>query len=236
LGASFREAAQRIEQIVGAHKPDSQAWRGDQRERTAQARHKHLRAGLWREAKPVERGDPVDHWLRTRGLAFDIFPASLRFAPILYHGPEPHPGMVAAMQPPAGGNAVQLHRTFLPREGDKAVARTFAPGMLPPGAAVRLCSATNIIGVAEGIETAFAAMKLFGVPCWAACTADQLSKFEPPKDVEKVVVFGDNDTNGTGQRAAYTLAAKLTGKVKIETAIPTEVGDDWNDMLRKGGG
>lgn len=45
--------------------------------------------------------------------------------------------------------------------------------------------------------------KLFHVPTWAALGAGGVDKFGPPADIQRLVVFGDNDEHGVGQKAAY---------------------------------
>jgi len=96
---------------------------------------------------------------------------------------------------------------------------------------VRLAFPDDVLGVAEGIETALAAAQLFGIPTWSALDAGGVERFEPPAEVERLIVFGDNDVNGAGQRAAYALAARLSGRLKIEVKIPEKPGTDWNDVL-----
>jgi len=44
-------------------------------------------------------------------------------------------------------------------------------GSMPTGAAVRLMAHEDVLGIAEGIETAMSASILFNVPCWAALNA-----------------------------------------------------------------
>jgi putative DNA primase/helicase len=46
-----------------------------------------------------------------------------------------------------------------------------------------------------------------------------------------IIVCGDNDANGVGQKAAINAAAAVNGKYKI----PPIAGQDWNDVLSHGG-
>jgi len=55
--------------------------------------------------------------------------------------------------------------------------------------------------------------------------------FKPPKEYRKIKIFGDNDDNFAGQKAAYILANKLyLDDLVVDVEIPEERGD-WNDFL-----
>jgi putative DNA primase/helicase len=141
--------------------------------------------------------------------------------------------MLAKVSDPTG-KSVMIHRTFLTADGRKAPVdkvRMFCAGTVPPGSAVRLTAAAPTMGIAEGIETAFAASRLFSMPVWAALCDRGVETFEPPPGTERLVVFGDHDANGAGQRAAYALAARLSTKLKVDVSIPDQADTDWNDVL-----
>jgi putative DNA primase/helicase len=134
---------------------------------------------------------------------------------------------------------VMLHRTFMTEDGRRAPVgngkvRMFCAGagMITPGSAVRLAPAAETMGIAEGIESALAAAKLFGMPVWAALSDNGLAKFEPPTIAEHLVIMADNDDNMAGQRAAYALASRL--RTRVEVRIPEEADTDWNDALLNG--
>lgn len=96
------------------------------------------------------------------------------------------------------------------------------------GCAVRLMPATDVLGIAEGIETALSATFLHGVPVWAALTNTLLGKFEPPPGVSQVMIYADRDEPGL--TAARRLTERLQGRVSVETRIPSAL-KDWNDVL-----
>jgi putative DNA primase/helicase len=121
--------------------------------------------------------------------------------------------MLAMVRDCLTGEPATIHRTFLTAAGAKADMdnpRAMMPGVLPESVSVRLAEAGEVLGIAEGIETALAAQAKFGVPCHAALTAGFLAKWQPPEGVRKVIVFGDCDQSFTGQAAAYTLANKAS--------------------------
>ena len=148
--------------------------------------------------------------------------------------------MVALMQSPSG-RGTMIHETLLTEEGKIAPTskpKLMMPGSIEDGSAVRLVPAGPILGIAEGIETAFSAWILTEVPCWAALNEVCLRKWEPPIGTQKVIVFGDNDINFVGQAAAYHLAKRLSlrkNPVAVEVRIPETTGHDWNDVLMRNG-
>jgi len=101
------------------------------------------------------------------------------------------------------------------------------------GAAIRLTAVSQVLGIAEGIETALAASELFEVPVWSCISTAGIESFEPPAGVREVIVFADHDENFAGQAAAYRAAHRLKLKrYDVEVCIPPEPGD-WLDFHNK---
>lgn len=237
-GRPFTEIAPQIDAILGNHKfekdretptynPDQvQAW---------------LRE-LARSTVKITPGDVVDRYLHGRGVGADRYPKALRFARQVRTGDGGvFPAMVATVQAPDGTNAT-LHRTFLRPDGSGKAdlgrrARMLMPGGVPDGAAVRLgeIGDDGVLGVAEGIETALSAARLFGVPVWSAINTTMLEKFEPPAECRTLVIYADNDEKFGGLAAAYRLAHRIAcdqrRRIAVEVQVPERVGEDWNDVL-----
>lgn len=250
LGLPFRETAKRIEEILGGgiptrHLPSISRQQAAELRNAGVLRTK-IRA-IWQQHGPPQRRDPVDLWLRRRRVGFDFYPAAIRTGyDIRYYddarsedGFSDHPAMLALVSDP-DGSPCTIHRTYLTWYGDKAAVdkpRKLYSGVTK-GSAVRLAPIGPVLGIAEGIETALAASRLFGIPTWAALCANMLEKFKPPPEVKRLIIFGDNDTNQVGQRAAHALAARLAERIRypIETEIqiPPDPGTDWNDVLSRG--
>jgi putative DNA primase/helicase len=228
-GWEFREAAKQIEAVIGSAPVDP-----PKRERSDRDRLYGMNK-LWQSSKAVEINDPVGRHLYRR-VGPVSFPSCLRTAyNVRYQSdcPSFHPAMIAMVTGPDGTPST-LHRTYLTDDGRKAAVREprlWMPGIIATGAAIRLTPAGDVLGIAEGIETALSAWALFGVPCWAAGNAGMLAEWQPPPEATRIIIFGDNDPNYTGQAAAYALARRLGSDERVvEVQIPAEVGADWNDV------
>ena len=117
---------------------------------------------------------------------------------------------------------------------DPEKVRKVMKGECPAGSAIRLFDFEEVLGVAEGIETAISASLLYNVPVWSLLNANGIKEFQPPKQVKRLMVFADNDENYVGQHAAFCLAMRArTMKIETEVIIPATVGEDWNDELLK---
>ncbi|WP_269209357.1 toprim domain-containing protein [Methylobacter luteus] len=80
--------------------------------------------------------------------------------------------------------------------------------------------------MAEGIETALATMQDDGYPCWAAANATMMEQVEVPDYVRTVIIYADNDSSFTGQKAAYTLANRLKVKKGKEVYVASILGKE----------
>jgi putative DNA primase/helicase len=188
----------------------------------------------------ADRGNPVGLYLKNRGL--DLCPSTLWYHPAMMDEKQKLPAMVACVTTKAG-EVSAMHRTFLTLDGKKAnvdPVKKLSPNIAGvkniKGSAIRLFPpAHEVLGVAEGIETALACYGVHGIPTWATVSAVGMIGWEPPEGIplKKVFIFGDNDKSFTGQSAAYQLANKLTvlRKVEVEVLIPDGVGTDWLDEL-----
>jgi putative DNA primase/helicase len=230
-GKPFREAARMVDDIIGGAEPlppSPPAPRAPIGGDTSYAK------SVWDRGVPVQYGDAVDLYLNARNVGLEEYPASLRCSPL-----EPYhddgtlirlPAMLAIVH--ANGKPAAVHRTYLATDdsgkADVPVPRKVA-GQHGPGPAIRLTPPAASMGVAEGIETALSASKLFGIPTWSTLCAGGIENFDLPPECERLTVFADNDRNHRGQDAAEALARRLNIPVKIK--IPRCPGTDWNDVL-----
>lgn len=231
LGVEFKDAATEIEKHIGeaALVRPATASNDDQKRKAMRA--------LWDRSQPIALDDLAGRYLYER-CGLTEFPSTLRFSKDERYGPGQFwPAMIAKVSPSdaalENGERAALHRTFLDPMGGKA--KVDAPrkmmGSMPSGAAVRLMPHDDVLGIAEGIETAFAASAIFNVPVWAALTAGLLQEWTPPAGVRTVFIFGDNDHSMTGQAAAFVLAARLKAKgLDVIVELPPLLGMDWDDV------
>lgn len=185
-------------------------------------------ATMWSLGMPV-LGTLAENYLQGRGLWGQ--PEDLRFLPSTFHRPTRQlvPAMLAALRNPKG-DVVAVQRTFLAHDGRKASvgpARMLL-GRLGRGA-VRLGPAGEVLGLAEGVETALSAAHMFGVSVWAAC-GTRLACVDLPPCVRRVTIFADHDPPGA--MASQAAARRFTDEgIAAEIVRPRRKGWDWNDAL-----
>ncbi|KWU24778.1 toprim domain-containing protein [Burkholderia cenocepacia] len=201
----------------------------------------------WMHSLPL-RGTPAEKYLAQRGIWKQNMPPSLRAHPGLKYWDKeakkltgPYPCLIAPIKD-KDGRIISLHRIFLTDEGGKAnVAEPKKMMTLAGevrGAAIKLHQAGDVLGVAEGIETALAAYAISRMPMWSCVSATLMELVDIPESVRKVVIWADLDRSGRGKEAAETLAKRLreAGK-EVEICMPQgtipadQKGIDWLDVL-----
>ena len=195
--------------------------------------HSHEIARILAGCEPIA-GSVGERYLASRGLKDPACPDLLFNSDLTdFDSKRGWPGLVARLRNGAGEPIGGIHRTYLVDDGSAKAP----PGkkMLGPvaGGSVRLFAIGDDghVGIAEGIETALSAQAIFGVPTWAALSADGVRRWQWPAGIRKVTIFADAGEAGT--QAAAALAERLTA-AGIANAIVTPLhGDDFNDDLRR---
>jgi putative DNA primase/helicase len=220
----FKSACREVDKVLG--QPIPQVKKIDEGTRVARC------TSLWTAGRQVEAGDPVQKYLKARVPKLDKMPADIRHHPAcFYDRTTKHPAMLALILSPEG-RGLGIHRTYLSTDGKKApveMPKKTLGARAIAGGAIRLMPATTIVGIAEGIETALAASIIHKIPVWSCLSAAGVQSFVPPAGIEEVVVLGDNDENGVGQIAAYTLMQRLHETHRVKVILPPTAGHDWAD-------
>jgi len=202
---------------------------------------------LWSNSQPIAQGCPIDLYLESRSLRLGSFPSALRWHQGLKYKVSDgtvlgvFPAMVAQIQN-LTGETVGLHRTYLTQDGHKApvpkpkrLTSRLYDGALK-GAAIKLWEASEILCLAEGIETAIAMSLIFEKPSWATISSTLLGEVVIPDMVRKIIVGVDNDEAGVKATAKLVERFKGTG-VEVCTALASQVvnkpGADWADAIKE---
>lgn len=231
-GLSFKDAARQIERLAGVVQPTASKPERSDEDKLAALRR------VWSASKPIQRGDEAALYLAGRGLKLYDLPENIRVHPALRYQDGETVGTYAAMLATVtapDGRAVSLHRTYLQeaRKAPVTAPKKLMQGLPLSGAAIRLTAVSQVLGIAEGVETALAASELFEIPVWSCISTAGIESFEPPAGVKEIVIFADNDENFAGQKSAFAAAHRLKLKgYEVEACIPPTVGD-WLDVLNE---
>ncbi len=192
------------------------------------------RAGrLWQETGPL-RHSVAEAYLRRRAVPAGLWESSaLRFHPRMTSLDDraKRPALVAAISDAQG--AVQgVQVTLLSAHGTSKAALATPRRVIGKlmGGAVRLAEAHDELAVGEGVETMLTASEVFGVPAWAALSADNLSRLVIAHPLRRLIIAADND--GAGMRAAEILRARMTSSTLVEIEAAPPGFNDWNDWAR----
>lgn len=216
----------------------------------------------WDEAAPLTPGDHAMRYLATRvpGLRAPR-PQSLRVAMQDYMFEDEVIGryltIIAKFTLPDGQMAT-VHRTSLDplkpckatiisKDGEVLPSKRNDVSALPvAGGAVRLMAPRNgELGIAEGLETSYAAYMLFGVPTWYCLNRVLVSQFVVPPGlgIHTVHIFADFDEvdpktgKSPGMADALTLAKRLRAAgFKVVIHRPklrgTDFCDEWSAVFQ----
>ncbi|MBV1686417.1 toprim domain-containing protein [Novosphingobium sp. G106] len=191
---------------------------------------------LWDQARPLG-GTLAQAYLESRSL--NARAQGLRFARRAPLGPRRsviyRPALIAALHD--AGRLVAVQRMFFEEGLGQLASDLGNPRRLlgrPLGGAVILTRASEVLGLAEGVETAMSAALLLGIPVWATLGSERLPHITVPESVTRLLILPDNDRAGRlGARKAMAAYAR-SGRT-VETVWPPSGFNDWNDVLRSDG-
>lgn len=194
---------------------------------------------IWDRADRI-KGTLAETYLRSRKINLSVMPDSLGFLPRLEHKPSGRamPAMLAALTNDAG-RVVAVQRTWLKADGSgKAEVDSAKMTVGPMGAAaVRLAVPGDMLGLAEGVETALSAKCIYSIPVWATLSASRLCRVNIPGVVRSLVIFADQ--GDVGMQSAFEAAELYEQRGLTVDVMPPKVHfgagvGDFNDALKAG--
>jgi len=180
----------------------------------------------WQECWENSTGPAVffRDYLEARGIPGLTMPDSIRVNLALYHTKtksDSHTGIIASIVDETN-KQVAIHRTYLNEEGDGKLTeykgleihdnKMF--GSKPNGGHVVLRDGNDTLHVAEGLETSFAILKFLPPECssdtvWSGLSGANLAALKIPARFKTVLIYGDHDRSGGGEKFAKKLANRL---------------------------
>lgn len=202
----------------------------DERERQQYARD------LWDRSNPIS-GTFAETYLRARGIASRL-PDSLGYLANQRHAEDGGvwPCLLAPLRD-LRGNVTAVQRTWLTKDGGgkapvKPAKKTYGPMMK---AAVQLWPAGEMLGLAEGVETALSAKQIYQIPVWATLSANRLGAIELPESVVSIVIFADHGRVGMDEAVRAAEVYERQGRA-VDVMPPRvhfgEEPKDFNDAVR----
>lgn len=206
--------------------------------------------------KPKETGFALaKQYLMNRGIDPSFLPQNvavdLRFNPSVYFnetkdgGKKGYSPALLAMVRDKDWKKATIHRTYLSEEGCKNTKMLDPKKIMSKqrnytGGGIWLGRPAPHLVLGEGIESTLSGLigtadktSISGVS--TICNT-LMAAFDPSSyadRIETATIFADNDENGSGQEAAFTLAERLLKlDIQVDVKIPPNAGQDWNDCLQ----
>lgn len=180
---------------------------------------------IWSEGTPA-MGSSVETYLASRGLTIQPEITCLRHHASCVFKREKVEAMIAPIVNIRTNCFQGIHRTRLSPK-DKA--------MLGPskGGCVKLSGddeVTEGLHICEGIETGLALLQAGFRPVWVCLSSSGVTSFPVLRGIECLTIFGDNDLNGAGLKAASDCAKRWldVGK-EVRVLLPKVAGTDFVD-------
>lgn len=220
-GKDFKTLAGEIDQLFGNsyhHEP-------------RQERVRHSPLDRYSSAIPIHESSVKDY-LAARGI-FEIPKRAVKCSN----------GNMYAIAADEKGSPIYSHETFLTgsKKADVEIGKKMisisSNAEFAQSVAIRMFEQQSTLGIAEGIETALSCRQIYKCAMWSTLNSPLMKKFRAPAGVCHLMIFADNDNNGTGLAAAFECGNRnilhKNDVKKVTIRWPMHV-EDFNDMLREG--
>jgi hypothetical protein len=159
----------------------------------------------------------IETYLHSRHLELPAGDAVIRHHPRIGLGGDPEAIMVALMRHVVTDHPVAVHRTYIDHSGRKTERKVLGPC---GGVAIKLAAATEVLVVAEGIETALAAIAAGMTPVWAMGSAGAIGALKVLPTVATLVILAEID-GGANREAISSCARRWLGNTGKNVFVVT---------------
>jgi putative DNA primase/helicase len=185
---------------------------------------------IWDESRPL-RHAIATAYLRRRAIPEGLWDSpALRFHPSMTSLDDRirRPALITGIMG-ADGALQGLQVTLLTAHGTAKAAVPTPRRVIGKlmGGVVRLGEVQDELAVGEGVETMLSASEVFGVPAWAALSADNLSRMVISEPLRRLIIAADNDE--AGLRASEALRTRVAPTIAVEIEPAPSGFNDWND-------
>jgi Toprim domain len=206
-----------------------------------------LIAGIVGELVPVRRTPGEQYFAEVRKIDTDIIADILErmdaigWHPSVLFREQGHPldgksvgCIIALMTDPVTAKPTgAISRTYLTPDLAKiGKAKTLGK----PAGIVRLSEDADVLEglfLAEGLETALAAMSIGLRPIWAAGSTALIAKFPVLSSIDALTIIADHDANSAGETAAREAEARWRAAGREVRLLRSDAPGDVNDVLRE---
>jgi len=227
---SFAEVAKEISELLGLN--NNITYKEDKHDGM-----KHLiNLTNFNKLQPIS-GSEAEIYLQTRGI--NILPhKSVRFSKMEnFDRHNQYPAMYA-LATNQDNKIVYGHATYMVKGSkinhENSKKQFKLDEVYDTNISIKMFAVKEVMGIAEGIESALSAAQIFDVPTWATMTSNFMKKFLVPDGIKHLFIYADNDRNGTGLEAAFTCGRtnilRPNDVEYVDIIWPNERGD-FNDVL-----
>ena len=227
-------------------------------------RRREMAMEIWENTSSLVPDDPPSLYLWRRKLAplGQNWSVDMRRALLLHPQTKRRYSCLVSAIRTLDGSLSAVHRIFMLDDGTRADAKSvperlrvdnakLSLGTVTGGTAIRVGADPNadVLGIAEGIETAHAFQMRLQLPCWSTVSSEGMKAVRIPKTIRRVLIGFDvdpdkvvrgRDVGNAGLKAAVALRERLIVEAKkdgrpfaVELHSPPYGFGDWCEWVEK---
>jgi hypothetical protein len=187
---------------------------------------------IFERAQPIDGVDEVDGYLAARGgLDVSGCKSELRYSPATVWESERRKCLLVAYRSLDTDDITGINRILVDEPERWPRTQRKMLGVVRRSA-IKLAPITNVLAVAEGLETAIAANMLGYGPAWAVGSAGAVANLPVLPRIERLILIAENDESDASRRATDRCGGRWLRVGRKVTRIWPEQGcSDLNDEL-----